>query len=905
MSLRWEFVFSRARAGLFAFCVLVSSLGEAGPLVRKIILQGDFSVPAEQVLEVLPFHEGDPFDPKQLDQGLDYLRHWGVFDVLEVRLDITSHGVDLYLQLHQAVIVTGIHVSGNYPYVESKILKRLNLYVGDIYTPIRAEEQVKRIKEFYQREGYYNTSVVIQEESSAEKNGVRLIFKIDRGFRLRIGDISVDGNHVFSKERFISKLNPLAFFSERKLKEHVRGIVDFYRKKGYLKADIRVVKKEFDFEKKKVHLQLLVEEGPRVMVRFLGDAYFHKRSLRRTMTLFKEGSFDEVDLEESAKALEKKYRSAGFRTVQVTPEKELVKEDLWRVTFQIHPGRRIFLQQFRFIGNHSISGRKLRKQMSIKKHSFSNNGVWNQKKLKKDFLLLEKYYQSNGFLNAKIVDWKLSKTPSRFRDIIDITIDEGVQTKIGSIEFSGDPIFNKKSLLKELNLKMEKPLDVTLLEKERETLLIYYTDHGYPYTEVRQDVEINEDRRISIIRYEVQPGTKVQIGEILKVGDVLTSARAIDHAMSLHKGEPFSYNKLIDSRLSLRRMGAFSMVDIEPIGLQEKEQVVHLRTKVEERNPFVLDLDGQYSTDANFSGAVRFTNYNSFGWAKQTHLLLRAGLEEARGELGWLDPRFVGTPWQLSISGWSNYDKEPIQTSLQHGGGFSVFRQFSRIGFLNRYELARTHILSGSTNDPSALRDNTLSKVITSGSYDNRDHYGDPSRGIFTLLTAEMINEIKGLEANFFKIRSGFSHFYSPLRRITLAQTARFDHIQGFTTTTNIPESERLTLGGDDTIRGFEEDRLGPLNTAGQAVGGRTRWVYNGEIHFRVVRNFQGAVFFDAGDLGANARALEWDTIRESAGFGIHYVTPVGPIRADYGIILDRRAGEHFGRFHLTFGSAF
>src|SRR3989338_4529620 len=98
MSLRWEFVFSRARAGLFAFCVLVSSLGEAGPLVRKIILQGDFSVPAEQVLEVLPFHEGDPFDPKQLDQGLDYLRHWGVFDVLEVRLDITSHGVDLYLQ---------------------------------------------------------------------------------------------------------------------------------------------------------------------------------------------------------------------------------------------------------------------------------------------------------------------------------------------------------------------------------------------------------------------------------------------------------------------------------------------------------------------------------------------------------------------------------------------------------------------------------------------------------------------------------------------------------------------------------------------------------------------------------------------------------------------------------------
>lgn len=114
-----------------------------------------------------------------------------------------------------------------------------------------------------------------------------------------------------------------------------------------------------------------------------------------------------------------------------------------------------------------------------------------------------------------------------------------------------------------------------------------------------------------------------------------------------------------------------------------------------------------------------------------------------------------------------------------------------------------------------------------------------------------------------------------------------------------------LFLGGGDTIRGFDEDSLGPTDAAGKPVGGRLRWIFNEEMRIRVMRNFQLAGFFDIGSLTDSFGAINWNTVRRSVGLGIRYVTPVGPIRLDYGFKLDRQTGESRGRVHITFGYVF
>ena len=140
---------------------------------------------------------------------------------------------------------------------------------------------------------------------------------------------------------------------------------------------------------------------------------------------------------------------------------------------------------------------------------------------------------------------------------------------------------------------------------------------------------------------------------------------------------------------------------------------------------------------------------------------------------------------------------------------------------------------------------------------------------------------------------------------MTFSNTLRFDRIQSIGSNISIPQRQLFTLGGDDTLRGFKEDVLGPLDATGQAAGGRLRWIYNAEFHLRLVKDLQLATFYDAGSLTDTFPEIDWNTIRHSVGVGLRYVTPVGPIRADYGVILDRKSGENFGRFHLTFGYPF
>ena len=121
----------------------------------------------------------------------------------------------------------------------------------------------------------------------------------------------------------------------------------------------------------------------------------------------------------------------------------------------------------------------------------------------------------------------------------------------------------------------------------------------------------------------------------------------------------------------------------------------------------------------------------------------------------------------------------------------------------------------------------------------------------------------------------------------------------------SVPTNQLLFLGGSDTIRGFDDDSLGPTNAAGDATGSRTRWIWNEELRFRVWKAISWAFFFDMGSLTNNFSDISWFTIRRSFGMGIRYITPVGPIRADYGFKLDRRAGESIGKFNLTFGYVF
>lgn len=899
--------------------ILLSGVAQAyaqdksGPVVVDVEVCGCEQKDPERVADVIPIEVGDIYTPELGARAVAFLEKWNVFDNISYDVEPMPGGVKLVFNLTDATIVAQVDVTGNYPYIENKVRKYLTLNAGDRYTPEAVEEQLERLAEFYKREGYVDSDFSVSEEPGPEPNLVLLTFHIHKGRLLRYRNIKIEGNHAYPDGRFVSAINPYDHYSEKHLRRSLRELKEFYHLHGYPRAKIRIKSKNIDLEKNRVDLVLSVSEGPYVDVKFVGNKYVSNSRLKKVITIFREGSFDSYEIDQSVDAMIKYYKEHSYPDVGIISERSRPKENLVIITFSIHEGDPRYVKRIRIEtadgsdGDVDIDKDKLKEGMATKQHSIGQPGALIKSNIEKDRKTIKTNLKKQGFLNAQVEPWNIGFSKQGFAYDITIPVIEGQQTVVESVVFDGNTTGNEKKMIESLKLKPGLPFNPLALPEDKEAVKRYYADHGHPYATVAQDTAIDSTGTLAAITYTIVEGTEVRVGRILIVGDVLTSQKAIRGAMSLKEGEPFSYRKLVESQLNIRRLGAFSSVRVETIGIEEKLDVVHLKVSVDEERPFRLDLEAGYSTRDSFIGSLIFTNINSFGWAKKTFLKLTGGKKLSRVELGWRDPRFMSSSFEMAIITWLQHRVRPSFNYVQFGGNIGFFRYFKRLNVAALQEITRNYFVQGDSvaADAESLRNNYLLRTSLSASYDARDSFSNPTRGYYAFAKTDFFNEIRGNRAHFVRFTVQTEYDLGFWSRFVFSSAGRFDHIQKIGSNVSVPTNERLFMGGADTVRGYAEDTLGPLDASGKATGGLVRWIINEELRFRILRSFQLASFFDCGSLTNSYSAMSLRNVRTSAGVGLRYLTPVGPLRLDVGFPLDRRANESNHRVHFTFGYVF
>ena len=144
---------------------------------------------------------------------------------------------------------------------------------------------------------------------------------------------------------------------------------------------------------------------------------------------------------------------------------------------------------------------------------------------------------------------------------------------------------------------------------------------------------------------------------------------------------------------------------------------------------------------------------------------------------------------------------------------------------------------------------------------------------------------------------------YVPIGPVVWAQGLRVGTVPGEDPLFLI--ENRFRAGGSTTVRGFPQNALGPQTPDGGSLGGQAVVVVNQELRFPIFRELKGGVFWDAGNVWAFSRELEFKDLRQSIGVGLRYMFPFGPIRVEYAWVLDRQEGESKGRFVFGLGHAF
>jgi len=877
-----------------------------GEQVAEVKISGLVNLDEKAVRDIIDISPGDSFSLERVDIAVERLRKWGIFDAIDVYPSASPEGIVLVFNLEEATVVASIDITGNYPYIETKVRKYFTLHAGDIYTPDSVQEQVDRIKEFYLRQGYVGTEVYVEEERRPDENQLVLTFHIRHGDLLRYRKIAVEGNHAYPRGRFASVVNPLKPFSEQRLRQSLRDLKELYQNHGYPRAKITVKDKHIDFEALRIDLTLAVNEGPHVAAIFTGQHRVSGRRLKKTITIFKEGSIDQYEIESSEDAIKALLRSRGYPDAQVSSKQSERPDGTIVIAFNVDEGPAQQIRVLKFEGNRDVGSKELRTNITNREMSFSRNGAYFPEAVQDDDEQMTAVLRRKGFLEGRVGEWDVKPSKQGFALDVAVPIEQGPQTIVGAVDFAGNDSFDKKKLLDALKIRPGKPLDEPGLPDDRERLVKFYADHGHPYATAQQGWEHDDNGR-AVIRYNISEGPLVRVGDILIVGDVLTSQKAIKRAMDIKEGDPFSYKKIVDSQLNIRRLGPFDLVSIETIGISERKETVHLKVKVEEQRPFLIDMGLTYSTDNSMTGTLAFSNINAFGWAKTNSLKLTAGRKLSRAEVAWLDPRFVGSSVEMATSAWIQYQQQPAYTYMQMAGAIGWAKRYSQLGFNVRWELDRNYFVEGDSTaaDADSLRDSTISRVALFASYDRRDNFSEPTKGYFTAAGVDIYDEIKGQQANFAKFSWQFEYDQKLIRLVIFSSALRFDRIEDIGHNVSVPTNELLFLGGDNTIRGYDYDSLGPLDANGKATGGRLRWIVNEELRVRLFKHFGGVIFFDMGSLTNNFSEINGFSIRKSIGVGLRYLTPVGPIRLEYGFKLFNRTGEPMGKLHFTFGYVF
>jgi outer membrane protein insertion porin family len=215
-----------------------------------------------------------------------------------------------------------------------------------------------------------------------------------------------------------------------------------------------------------------------------------------------------------------------------------------------------------------------------------------------------------------------------------------------------------------------------------------------------------------------------------------------------------------------------------------------------------------------------------------------------------------------------------------------------------------------------------------SGSRDGRDFVLNPRTGIYRILRLQVAGGVLGGKNDFYTASASWQWYDPVVRWAVLAVRARFGYGAGYGRSPSVPFENRYFLGGGNSVRGYNENVLGPraMDSQGRetVVGGEFLLLGNIEVRHSIPLlsrwNFSGAVFIDGGNvwdstssvklkdfrISADAAAVTVDDFRYSAGLGLRYNTPVGPIRLDYGIPIKRDTyNDDSGRFHLTLGQIF
>ena len=561
-----------------------------------------------------------------------------------------------------------------------------------------------------------------------------------------------------------------------------------------------------------------------------------------------------------------------------------------------------------FEGNRAFPDSRLQGLMLSRPSAFLSSSYFYEQIFLDDIENIEIFYQQNGYLEVVVTDTAVSFDTTRHRVDIHLKIDEGELTHLEGIAVFGNTVFDDSTLLGKVRMKPGDSFQRNLIQEGMLALLSLYAENGFLDAAIKPDIKINSEAHLAMVDFIVTERYRCTVSEIIIEGNQKTRPSVIKRELNFHPGEVVRYSRLMTSQRQLYLTGLFESVFLQPRPARQGDSA---------QRDIVIDIKENLSSEYNLSvgygsidkarASMEVFTRNLAGSARKIGSTLKASFIRRGIEASFTEPWTFGTRWKTDVNLIFEFVEEPGYDLSRLGGRLTVGRNFGKntsAALTYRFEEGRLRHIE--VTDIPDDYDPRVRSLILSFNYDTRDNLFNPSRGTYFEWTNEMAGAfLRG--SNTFARSIIALKWFKPLDRETIFGTAlEVGWMDYFGSSGDIPLSERFYTGGPNSLRGFEYQKVGPLQDDDIPLGGSFKVVWNlAEIRRTLYKMFGVVGFVEFGNIWSRMNDFKLKDLRPDTGAGLRVNTPLGILRLDFGVNLDRRAYEPRTRIYFNMGQAF
>lgn len=869
---------------------------------RIVTQQGRILAESPPAIAVQP---GKSATRDEVAQSMRTLYKTGDYADIRVVEDPVPGGVRLDFVVQENLFFNQVEIQGlTPPPSDSSAVAAMQIGLGEIYRAETVSDGLSRLAAMLNDDGLYEAKLRSETVPHAETHQMDILVHVDPGPRARISAVQLANNTEFTDFAILSrlKLKPGDELTSDRLQRATARIRKFLVKKGHLSGRATVKRGDYQSASHAIPLSIEVSAGPLVKVVIEG-ASFSKGDLKTLLPIYQEGAVDSDLLDEGKRNLLERLEREGYfdakvdyRTatteVQAKEGKKPQSEEV--ITYKVDRGDRHTLVGIGISGNKYFNTGLLKSRLQIFPSSFASRGRFSMRLAEDDRQSMENLYRSNGFLSATVQTKVQDNYQNKIGNLyVQFVVDEGGQTRVASLDVSGNHSFSKDTILGVVALSPGQPYSDFNVATDRANILALYFNEGFPEATVTATAEpvsaqTPADSRPSAtkpvakdtnppaappappemrVSYLIDEGPQTRVDRIFITGFRHTREGIIRRQVEVKPGQPLRAGDVVNTQRRLYNLGVFNRVTVapqNPTGTDPNKDVV---VQVEEAKRYTIAYGGGFEAQrlasttnptggelqASPRGIFEVSKLNLTGRADSLSLKLRGSTIQGRALLAYSAPNtftdphlsFQATAYAEKTQDINTFSENRYEVSVQLTDQFS-----SRTAFLYHYSF-RKIVVSNLNIPPEEIplfqQPTLVSEFGLTWVRDTRDNPADATRGTFNTADFGVADTYIGSSASFLRFLYQNASYYPIKRNFSFARSIRIGILEPYRDTVSlafpavttsplpqlIPLPERFFAGGGTSLRGFALNQAGPRDSVtGFPVGGQALLVLNQEFRF-------------------------------------------------------------------------